>query len=80
MLNITGNKKVYLTISIVLMLISVVSLALQGFNLDTDFAGGMAVTYSVKGDFEVADIEAVVSEALGAKQKASSDFFLFAFP
>jgi len=72
MLNITGNKKVYLTISIVLMLVSIVSLVLQGFNLDTDFAGGMAVTYSIKGDFEVKDVEAVVSEALGTKQKASS--------
>lgn len=72
MLNITGNKKVYLTISIVLMLVSIVSLILQGFNLDTDFAGGMAVTYSISSDFEVKDVEAVVSEALGTKQKASS--------
>lgn len=72
MLNITENKKIYLTISIVLMIVSIVSLAIQGFNLDTDFAGGMAVTYSIEGDFEVKDVEAVVSEALGAKQKASS--------
>lgn len=72
MLNITGNKKIYLTISIVLMIVSIVSLALQGFNLDTDFAGGMAVTYTIEGDFEVKDVEAIVSEALGAKQKASS--------
>lgn len=72
MLNITGNKKVYLTISIVLMLISIVSLLVQGFNRDTDFVGGMALTYTVKSDFEVKDVEDIVSEALGAKQKASS--------
>ena len=72
MLNITGNKKVYLTISIVLMLVSIVSLLIQGFNRDTDFVGGMALTYTIKGDFEVKDVDAIVSEALGTKQKASS--------
>ncbi len=72
MLNITGNKKIYLTISIILMVVSAVSLIIQGFNLDTDFAGGMALSYKIDADFEVKDVEAVVSEALGAKQKASS--------
>ena len=32
----------------------------------------MAVTYEIKGEFEVKDVEAVVSEALGVNQKASS--------
>ncbi len=72
MINITGNKKIFITISVVLMLVSIVSLILQGFNLDTDFAGGMAVTYTIKGNFEVKDVEAAVSEALGANKKASS--------
>jgi preprotein translocase SecF subunit len=54
------------------MIASIVSLAVQGFNLDTDFAGGMAVTYQIDGEFEVKDVEAVVSEALGANKKASS--------
>ncbi len=72
MLNIVGNKKIYLTISIILMVVSAASLLIQGFNLDTDFAGGMAVTYGINSDFEVKDVEAVVSEALGVNQKASS--------
>jgi len=72
MLNITGNKKVYLTISVILMVVSIASLLIQGFNRDTDFVGGMALTYSIEGEFEVKDVEAIVSEALGAKQKASS--------
>lgn len=72
MLNIVGNKKIYLAVSIVLVLVSVASLIFQGFNLDTDFAGGMAVTYGIKGNFEIKDVEAVVSEALGVNQKASS--------
>lgn len=72
MLNITGNKKLYLSISVVSMLISIVSLIVQGFNKDTDFVGGMAVTYTIKSDFEIKDVEDIVSEALGTKQKASS--------
>ena len=66
------NKKIFFAISLVLMVASIVSILVQGFNLDTDFAGGMAVTYSIKGEYEVKDIEATVSEALGANKKASS--------
>ena len=72
MMNILGNKKIFFAISLVLMIASAASLIFQGFNLDTDFAGGMAVTYEIKDDFEVKDVEAVVSEALGANKKASS--------
>ncbi len=72
MLKITGNRKIFFAISLILMIASAASLIIQGFNLDTDFAGGMAVTYEIKSDFEVKDVEAIVSEALGANQKASS--------
>ncbi len=72
MINILGRKKIYFAISLVLMIASAVSLIVQGFNLDTDFAGGMAVTYEIKNEFEVKDIEAIVSDALGTNQKASS--------
>ncbi len=66
------NKKIFFAVSLILVIASIISLAVQGFNLDTDFAGGMAVTYEIKGDFTVKDVEAIVSDALGAKQKASS--------
>ena len=72
MLNIVGNKKIFFIISLVLMVASAVSLLTLGFNLDTDFSGGMAVTYGIGTDFEVKDIEALVSEALGPNQNASS--------
>ena len=69
---ILKNKWVFMGISIVLMIVSVVSLLTRGFNLDTDFAGGIAVTYEIKADFDVVDVENIVSNALGADQKASS--------
>lgn len=72
MLKITGKRKIFFAISLILVLASIVSLIVQGFNLDTDFAGGITVTYEIKSDFEVKDVETVVSEALGANQKASS--------
>ena len=72
MLNFTGNKKIFFIISLVLMVASAASLLIQGFNLDTDFAGGMAVTIGIGTDFEVKDVEAIVSDALGKDQKASS--------
>ncbi len=72
MFNFEKNKKIFFAISLVLMVASIVSILVQGFNLDTDFAGGMAVTYGIKGNYEVKDIEALVSEALGANKKASS--------
>ncbi len=72
MINILGRKKIYFAISLVLMIASAVSLIVQGFNLDTDFAGGMAVTYGIESDFEVKDVEKYVSDALGVNKKASS--------
>lgn len=72
MINVLGRKKIYFAISLVLMIASAVSLIVQGFNLDTDFAGGMAVTYGIESDFEVKDVEKYVSDALGVNKKASS--------
>ena len=47
MFDIVKKKNIILGISIVLMLVSIASLIFRGFNLDTDFAGGMAVTYQI---------------------------------
>lgn len=59
-------------ISLVLMVASVLSLVIQGFNLDIDFAGGIAVTYEIMDGFETADIEKIVDTALGSDQSPAS--------
>ncbi len=69
---ILKRKWIFIGIAIVLMAASIVSLVVRGFNLDTDFAGGIAVTYEIDAEFEVKDVEQIVSDALGADQKASS--------
>ncbi|MBR5152590.1 MAG: protein translocase subunit SecF [Clostridia bacterium] len=66
------NKGIFLTIALVLVLASIASLVFRGFNLDTDFAGGMAVTYEINSEFSVSDVEAIANEALGADRSPSS--------
>ncbi len=72
MFAIIKHKWIFMSIAIVLMVASALSVALQGFNLDTDFAGGMAVTYQINADFTAADVQAVVDNALGSDKSPSS--------
>ena len=70
MFDVVGKKWIFLGISAVLILISIVSLIFQGFNLNTDFSGGIAVTYAIDPDqnadqMTVTGIESIVTEALG---------------
>ena len=65
-------KTIFLTIALVAVLASVASLIFRGFNLDTDFAGGMAITYRVGSDFTVSDVQEIVDKALGNDQSPSS--------
>lgn len=66
------RKGIFLTVALVLILASIASMIFVGFNLDTDFAGGMAVTYQIDGEFNTADVESIVNEALGSDQSPSS--------
>ncbi len=66
------NKWIFMGISAVLMIVSILSLTLRGFNLDTDFAGGMAVTYEITSEFNVSDVQSIVDNALGSSQSPSS--------
>ncbi len=73
MFDIVQKKWIFFGISIVLCLISIVSLIFRGFNLDTDFSGGIALTYEVQGeDFSTEDMSALISDALGDGKAASS--------
>ena len=72
MFSIMKHKLVFMGISFALMIVSVISLIVRGFNLDTDFAGGIAVTYEIKTDFNTEDVQKIVDEALGSHQSPSS--------
>ncbi len=66
------NKWIFMGIALVLVIVSILSLAFRGFNLDTDFAGGMAVTYEIASEFETSDVQELVDNALGSSQSPSS--------
>lgn len=72
MFNIVKHKTIFLTIALVAVLASVASLIFRGFNLDTDFAGGMALTYRVGSDFSVSEVQEIVDKALGSDRSPSS--------
>lgn len=72
MFSIIKHKWVYMGISFALMIASIISLLVRGFNLDTDFAGGIAVTYEINADFTTEEVQKIVDEALGSQQSPSS--------
>lgn len=72
MFNIMNKKWIFIGISIALVVLSLGSIIFQGFNLDTDFAGGLALTYEIKADFTTEEVEQIASEALGADRRPSS--------
>lgn len=72
MFSIIKHKWVYMGISFALMIASIISLLVRGFNLDTDFAGGIAVTYEINADFITEEVQKIVDEALGSQQSPSS--------
>ncbi len=81
MFDIIKKKWIFFGISIALCLISIISLVFQGFNLDTDFSGGIALTYEIVGDFSTEEISRLVDEAIEGKkassiQKSGSDVII----
>lgn len=72
MFDIVKKKWIFFTIAIVLLVVSVASLIFKGFNLDTDFSGGLALTYEIAGDFSTEDVNALVDNSLDDGRRASS--------
>lgn len=69
---ILKNKWIFLGIAGVLMLASIASIAIQGFNLDSDFAGGITVTYEIKDNFDTNEISQITDAALGSDRSPAA--------
>ncbi len=67
MLKVVQYKKFYVGIAALLVLASIVSLLIQGFALDTDFAGGTSITYTISEKVSQGEIEAMAEKAFGKK-------------
>ena len=57
-----GKRKIWYAISIIFILISIISLFVQGLNLGIDFQGGSLVHVDFKEDFQIDQVRAVLSE------------------
>ncbi len=65
MLKIVQYKKIYVGIALALVIASIASLLIQGFALDTDFAGGTAITYTIEKKVSEKEIKEIAKEAFG---------------
>ena len=65
---IIAHKKVFYTISLVLIVIGILSMIFRGFNLDIDFTGGTSMTIEMGQSLDretLNDISDVVEDAIG---------------
>ena len=65
MLKIVQFKKIYVGIALALVIASIASLLIQGFALDTDFAGGTSITYTIEKSVSENDVKAIVKDTFG---------------
>lgn len=65
MLKIVQYKKIYVGIALALVIASIASLLIQGFALDTDFAGGTAITYTIEKKVSEKEIKEIAKDAFG---------------
>lgn len=65
MLKVVQHKKIYIGIAAILVVASIVSLLIQGFSLDTDFAGGTSITYTIEKTASEDEVRVLAKEAFG---------------
>ena len=62
MLKIVEKKKIWFSISAIIILIGIGFMAFKGLNLGIDFAGGTSVTFEFGGDFNKVEVDEMVKE------------------
>ncbi|MBV8928118.1 MAG: protein translocase subunit SecF [Mycobacteriaceae bacterium] len=62
--DVVGKRKLWFTVSGVIIAIAIVSIAIRGFTFGIDFKGGTKVSFP-RGDVTVAQVEQVFSKAIG---------------
>lgn len=60
-----GKKKYIFVVSAVIILIGIISMAIQGLNLGIDFRGGTIITVDLKTDANQEDLKTIVASAGG---------------
>ena len=60
-----GKRKIFLIISIAIMVIGIICNIIMGTNLDVQFAGGAVIKYSVDGEVDQDDMQALIKKTTG---------------
>lgn len=63
--NFVKNRKIYFSISIAIVVITVACALILGVNMDIEFKGGTIITYSYEGDIDKAGFESAVEGIVG---------------
>ena len=63
-LNIVGNRKIFFSVSIALILIGIVCNIFLGVQLDISFKGGTLLKYSYTGDIDEPKLDAFITDTL----------------
>ena len=66
-IDIVGRRKIWFTISIVLIVIAILASFFPGVKLDIQFSGGTIVTYSFNGDLDKGEFQSSIENSLGQK-------------
>lgn len=61
-INILGYRKVFFTISLCLVIISVLAICINGFNMSAEFEGGTSITINDTGDITTEEMRAACEE------------------
>lgn len=69
-LDFTSKRKVFLIISVVLIIVSVITMVTKGFNFGVDFAGGTDFVFSSKQELTVAELREKLVSADGVFENA----------
>ena len=64
MIKFYENRKIFFTVSIVIMLLGIASIFINGINLSIQFKGGAIIKYSFTGDLDIKEVESLSSKVL----------------
>ncbi|MBQ7668438.1 MAG: protein translocase subunit SecF [Clostridia bacterium] len=65
MIDFVGKRKIFYTISLIIIAIGIVSFATKGFVTDIEFSGGSVIEVDLGATYENSDIEEIVKEVTG---------------
>lgn len=67
MINIMKNRKIFFSISIIVIIVGIVAFIKNGLNFDVDFTGGTAISITIGKEFNTTDIDDIVFQSTGIR-------------